>query len=549
LHFYQQSSFNEIGKLLSARLAARFPMNSHLEPKRVISYLFILAIAVVFTLQFGPGSRGCDQPLTPKKTAAAAVVNGKEIPVRDFLAAYNSQLQMFRLRGGNIPNSLARQLGIPQQVLDQLVTVELLAQAAEKQGIVPTNEEILELLSKSPDFQQDGTFTEARYKQVLQEYYRKSPAEYEGELRHRLAAEKLLELIASGAVVAEDEVRTRYFREANKADATYVRFLPTMYAGSVAAPKPQELAAFQKEHGKEIADYYQANQFLYRTPERVRVRHILVKVDKDALPEQKQAAREKLEKIRQEIEGGKDFAAAATEYSEDPGSKTSGGDLGFNERSNWVPEFAKAAFALQPAQISQPVETQFGFHLIKLEERKQPENKELKEVEADIARQLYTKEKAKQLALAAADKALASAQKSGKSLTELYPVEKDKQKTKSRFETEGKPTSAPTGSFTVQSDNVPQLGPAPELARDIAAADHTGLLNKLYSVGDGFALVQLTERTRPTEADFTAAKEKVRQEALQAKQMELRESYIQALKKGATIQQNEEMIAQITNSS
>src|SRR5215472_5119564 len=524
-------------------------MNSHLEPKRVISYLFILAIAVVFTLQFGPGSRGCNQPLAPQKTAAAAVVNGKEIPVRDFLTAYNNQLQMFRLRGGNIPDSLARQLGIPQQVLDQLITIELLAQAAEKQGIAPTNEEILEVLSKNPDFQQDGNFTEARYKQVLQEYYRKSTAEYEGELRRRLAAQKLLELVASGAVVAEDEVRFRYFREGNKANATYVRLLPTMYAGSVAAPKPQELAAFEKDHGQDIADYYQANQFLYRTPERVRARHILIKVDKDASPEQKQAAREKLEKIRQEIEGGKDFAAAATEYSEDPGSKTSGGDLGFNERSNWVPEFAKAAFALQPAQISQPVETQFGFHLIKLEERKQPENKELKEVEADIARQLYTKEKAKQLALAAADKALASAQKSGKSLTELYPVEKDKQKTKSRFETEGKPTSAPTGSFTVQSDNVPQLGPAPELARDIAAADHTGLLNKLYSVGDGFALVQLTERTRPTEADFTAAKEKVRQEALQAKQMELRESYIQALKKGATIQQNEEMIAQITNSS
>ena len=524
-------------------------MNSHFEPKRVISYLFILAIAVVFTLQFGPGSRGCDQPLTPQKSAAAAVVNGKEIPVREFLVAYHNQLQFFRARGSNIPGSLARQLGIPQQVLDQLVTAELLAQAAEKQGIVPANEEILEILSKNPDFQQDGAFTEARYKQVLQEYYRKSAAEYEGELRRRMAAQKLLELVASGAVVAEDEVRSRYFREANQANATYVRFLPTMYAASLASPKPAELAAFQKEHAKEIADYYQANQFLYRTPERVRARHILIKVDQDAAPEQKQAARERLEKIRQEIEGGKDFASAATEYSEDPGSKTSGGDLGFNERSNWVPEFAKAAFALQPGQISQPVETQFGVHLIKVEERKPPESKELKEVEADIARQLYTKEKAKQLALAAAEKALAAAQKNGKPLSELYPAEKGKQQPKSRFETESKPTSAETGSFSVQSDNLPQLGSAPELARDIAAADGAGLLAKVYSVGEGFALVQLTELKRPTEADFAAAKEKVSQEALQAKQMELRESYVQALKKGATIRQNEEMIAQIANSS
>jgi hypothetical protein len=75
------------------------------------------------------------------------------------------------------------------------------------------------------------------------------------------------------------------------------------------------------------------------------------------------------------------------------------------------------------------------------------------------------------------------------------------------------------------------------------------LLGKVYSVGDGFALVQLTERKRPSEEDFAATKEKMRQEGLEAKQMELRESYIQALKKSATIRQNEEMIAQIGNSS
>ncbi len=130
-------------------------MNAHLEPKRVVSYLFIIAIAVVFTLQFGPGSRGCEQPLTPKKSAAAAVVNGKEIPVKEFLAAYNNQLQYFKLQGNNIPASLIRQLGIPQQVLDQLVTSELLAQAADKQGIVPADAEIREVLFRIPDFQKD----------------------------------------------------------------------------------------------------------------------------------------------------------------------------------------------------------------------------------------------------------------------------------------------------------------------------------------------------------------------------------------------------------
>jgi peptidyl-prolyl cis-trans isomerase D len=526
-------------------------MNSNLQPKRVISYLFILAIAVVFTLQFGPGSRGCDQPLTPQKSAAAAVVNGKEIPLREFLTAYNNQLQFFRVQGSNIPSSLARQLGIPQQVLDQLVTSELLAQAAEKQGIVPSDAEIREMLYKNPDFQKDGNFDFQRYDQVLRDYYRKSPAEYESELRRRLAAQKLLELVASGAVVSEEEVRSKFFREGNKANATYIRFLPTMYASTVGSPKAQELATFQKERAKDIADYYQANRFLYHTPERVRARHILIKAEKEAPEEQKTAARQRLEKIRQEIEGGKDFAAAAGEYSEDPGSKNSGGDLGFNERSSWVPEFASVAFSLQPGQMSQPVETQFGFHLIKVEEKKPGEDKELKEVEGDIARQLYTKEKAKQLARAAADKALAAAEKDGKALAQLYPAEKEKggKPAKSRFETESKPTSAETGLFSLSGDNVPQLGSAPELARDIAASGAPRLLSRVYSVGDGYAVVQVTDRKRPSDAEFASQKEKLTVEALQSKQMELRESYLQALKKGANIRQNTDAIAQIANAS
>jgi len=524
-------------------------MNAHLEPKRVVSYLFIIAIGTVFILQFGPGSRGCEQPLTTPKTAAAAVVNGKEIPLQEFRVAYNNQLQYFKIQGNNIPASLIRQLGIPQQVLDQLVSSELLAQAADKQGIVPADEEIREVLVKIPDFQKDGAFDYQRYNEVLRDYYRKRPAQYESELRRRLAAQKLLELVASGAVVSDEEVKSKFLREANRAEATYVRFLPTMYAASVAPPKPQDVAVFQKEHAKEIQDYYQANRFLYHTPDRVRARHILIKVEKDAPPEQKTEARQKLEKIRQEIEGGKDFAAAAKEYSEDPGSKELGGDLGFNERANWDPAFATAAFSLQPGQISQPVETQFGLHLIKVEEKKPGEDKPLEAVQDDIARQLYSKDKAKQLARAAAEKALAQAEK-GKTLAELFPAEKkDPKAPKSRFETESKPAAAQTGSFTVGNDNVPQLGAAPDLAREIAGSDGPRLLDRVYPVGEGFAVVQITERKRPNDVEFAAQKEKLTADALQSKQMELRESYVKALKKGANIFQNEELIAQITNAS
>ncbi|HME89880.1 MAG TPA: SurA N-terminal domain-containing protein [Myxococcaceae bacterium] len=526
-------------------------MNQSIHPKRLVSLLFIIAIAVVFTLQFGPGSRGCDAPLRSTPAASAAVVNGKEISLIDFNRAYVQQLQMFRAQGNAIPAALARQLGLPQQVLDQLVMMELLAQAAEKEGIAASDAELREVLQRNPDFQKDGRFDLKRYQDVVSNYYGKRDTEYEADLRRRLAAGKLLELVEAGAVVSEDEVKAKYFRDGNKANATLVRFLPTMFADKVPAAKPDELARFEKEHAKDIADYYEANRFLYRQPERVRARHILIKVEKDAPEAEKDDARQKIERIRQEIEAGKDFAQAAKEYSEDPGSKDSGGDLGFNERSSWVPEFANAAFALKPGEMSKPVESQFGFHLIKMEERKPPESKELEQVKGEIARQLLNKDKAKQLARAAADKALSAALKSGKKLAQLYPTDKDKEgkPAKGRFETETKPTAVETGLFSFNGDNVPQLGAQPQLAREIFEAGQPQLLDKVYSAGEGFALAEVTERKRPSESEFASQKDALRNDALKAQQLELRESFLKALKKRANIKTNDQALGAVANAS
>jgi peptidyl-prolyl cis-trans isomerase D len=520
-----------------------------LDSKRLVSLLFILAIAVVFITQFGPGSRGCDAPVSRAPSAYAARVNGKEIPLQEYVRAYHEQLSWFRMQGQQIPESLVRQLGLPRQALDRLVNTELLAQAAEKEGIVPADSEIRELLRKNPDFQKDGKFDLERYKQVVRDYYRRSDSEYESDLRRQLAAQKLLDLVAATAVVSDEEVKAKFLRDADKANATLVRFLPATFASKVPKAKPQDIDAYRKDHSKEISDYYQANRFLFQQPERVRARHILLKLDKDAPPEAKQKAREKLEQIRKEIGGGKSFAQAAKEYSEDPGSKETGGDLGFNERANWVPEFANVAFALKPGELSQPVETQFGLHLIQAEEKKPAENKALKDVEEEIARRLYNQQQAKQLAEAAADKALRAAEKSGKALKQLYPAEsKDAKEGKAKSQ-EDKPAAQETGPYSFNGDNVPQLGAAPELARDIFAQAQPRLLNKAYSFGDALVLVQVTERLKPSDDQFTQQKTTLRSQAIQAKQLELRDSYLKALRKGADIQINDQAVGSVASSS
>jgi peptidyl-prolyl cis-trans isomerase C len=122
---------------------------------------------------------------------------------------------------------------------------------------------------------------------------------------------------------------------------------------------------------KDMQLYYKVHQEEFKTPEMVRARHILIKVDKSASEEDKKNAKEKAEEILKRIKSGEDFAKLASEFSDDSGSKKKGGDLGFFSKGKMVPAFEKVAFSLKPGEVSDIVETPFGFHIIKVEEKKE----------------------------------------------------------------------------------------------------------------------------------------------------------------------------------
>lgn len=517
-------------------------MKQKLELKQLGSALIIAAIAFIFVIQWGPGSRGCEAPVGKTPTSVAATVNGHDIPIREFQRTYANQLNFWRSQGNPIPDQLARQLGLPGQVMDQLINTELLAQAAERHSVMPSDAELADLIRSNPDFQTDGKFDKTRYSEVVTGYMRKTIPEFEADLRRRLAAAKMMDLVESGAVVSADEVKAKFLKDGNKADLTYVRFLPSMFVDKAGTVSPAEIAAFKKDHAKEISDFYDANKFLYSQPEKVHARHILIKVDKGATPEAKEAAKKKIEALRAEIEGGKDFAAVAKANSEDPGSKDSGGDLGFNDRTAWVPEFSKAAFDLKPGEMSQPVETQFGYHLIKVEEKRPEEKKTLADAQEDIAKQLIQKGKAKELAKAAADKALADA-KAGKKLSATFPPEKENQPAALRFETETRPEAVSTGEFAASAGAIPHLGPAPELVEAVFAQKGPAVLDRVFNVGDNFVIAEVSERKLPSDQEFAAQSDKLLSEARKAKEVELRQTFLESLKKTASISKNQELLA------
>lgn len=519
-------------------------MDNSFDARKFFSYLFIFALAVLFALEWGPGARGCATGTTEAKEDVAAQVNGKDIPLKDFVRTYAWQMNQFRAQGG-LPPGMAKQLGLHTQVLEQLVTTELLAQAAEQRGIRASDSELAEMIYKNPDFQKDGHFDEEQYRSVLRDFYRRTPVEFEADWRRRLSAQKMLELIEQSASVSDDEVKARYLKDANKAKITFVRFATAAFTSKLPHEKTDP-KAWAQAHEKEIADHYANNQFNYHQPERAKVRQILVKAMKEDPAEKRVEGKQKADNLLKEIQGGKDFAEVAKGFSDDQGTRESGGDLGLVERNALPPALAEAVFKANVGDVVGPVETPIGYYLAKVEEKKPPETLPLEKVRMDIAVQLFLKEQSQAMARAEAEKALALA-RGGKPLVELYPPDKeaDTGALKQFMAKEAKPEAVESGEFSSTAMTIPQLGPAEELVKDIFKRTEPGLMDKIYPTHDGFVVVQVTERVSPSDANFESTKEQIKLEATKAKQFELRESFVKSARKAATVKINESAVDKV----
>ncbi|OAG27443.1 peptidylprolyl isomerase [Thermodesulfatator autotrophicus] len=146
---------------------------------------------------------------------------------------------------------------------------------------------------------------------------------------------------------------------------------------------------------EELKKYYEKNKAKFQEPEKVRARHILIEVSQNASKEEVQKALEKAKKIRERLLKGEDFAKLAKKYSDDPGTKDKGGDLGFFTRGQMIKEFEEAAFSLKPGEISEPVRSPFGFHIIKVEEKKMSKEKPFEEVKEKVKEE-YLNQKQKE---------------------------------------------------------------------------------------------------------------------------------------------------------
>jgi peptidyl-prolyl cis-trans isomerase D len=340
-----------------------------------------------------------------------ASVEGRDITVARFRRVYQQQMQAYRnAYGGSMDERLLRQLGVDQRIVQQLIEEEAALAEARRQGITVSDTEVRARILSFPAFQENGHFIgNERYRQLLQiQNPPINPSEFEEEVRRNVLVEKLQGALTDWITVADADVTAEFNRRNEKVKLAVVAFPADKFKDDVAVTDAEVASHFEANKdtykipekrkikyalidlqsirqrttvsAQDVQRYYEDNQQQYSTPEQVRASHILLKTEgKDDAAVKKQA-----EDVLAKVKGGADFAALATKLSEDEVSASKGGDLDFFARGAMVKEFDDVAFSLKPGETSGLVKSQFGYHIIRVTDKKPASTRSLDESRVQI---------------------------------------------------------------------------------------------------------------------------------------------------------------------
>ncbi|HKE44066.1 MAG TPA: peptidyl-prolyl cis-trans isomerase [Steroidobacteraceae bacterium] len=333
--------------------------------------------------------------------------------------AYQNQMAQYQqqLRKDVPPEMRAM---VQENVLEAFIRNEILTQHSTNLGYRVSDAQVMKAYEEVPQFQVDGKFSAEAAKRLL-ETQGFSPAQFEAEQRRTLQISQLQNgLVLSSFVTPAELARARALqREQREAswmlipaasflaqsepddaaisayyDKNKASFMtPDTVALKYLELKVDDIAAQVKVTDDALAAYYDSVKERYVEAEKRRGRHILIQVASDA---DDAAARKKAEEALAKVNAGGDFAKLAKEYSQDAGSAAQGGDLGWAERSYFVGPFADALFSMKPGEVRGPVRTQFGYHIIKLDEVKPGKQKTLQEARAEVEAEYRRQEAEKQ---------------------------------------------------------------------------------------------------------------------------------------------------------
>jgi peptidyl-prolyl cis-trans isomerase D len=479
----------------------------------------LILIAVVFIFFFGSGA------LNSPRTEMVAEVNGEAIRDRELNRAWRQEVQ-YRERFTQGGLSETQRSALRETALQRLVDERLMRQAAFDEGLVVSDKEVQTNILNDPYFQDDeGNFDRSKYER----YLGSKPAQEQKRLRKnivdRLLVRKLDELVRSSVQVMESEVRESWERENATRALDFIRINSAQFRDDVVL-SDEDIASFIEENGDDIAGRYERDfASKYAIPKTVRARHILKKFNEEDDETSRSAARTAIDDLLLQARAdGADFAALATEHSEDPGSASRGGDLGFFDNKRMAAPFTQAAFALEVDGISEVVETQFGFHVIKIEDIKEAEEKTLESVQGEIAADLAKDARSPEVA-----------RKLAQTLVGILDGSLTEEQADTLLEERGL-TVQSTGDFSLSARAIPKLGRAPKAMTAVAELETIGAVTaEPVAISTGWAVLKLTDRTDPIEAEYSSESAGIRRRLLLAKETRALDGYKSALKESAKI--------------
>jgi peptidyl-prolyl cis-trans isomerase D len=294
-----------------------------------------------------------------------ARVNGRPIDAQTFYQAVRNEQERLRQQQQPAPSTLAEQQQLENDVLEQLVQNVILRDELKRRGITVTDQEIRDAAQTSPppevldlpEFQTEGKFDMQKYQRFIS-----SSADpnfllaLEARYRDELPRVKLMEQLTAGIFVSDAELWQEYRDRHDSVTVAALALVPQVGPADSTPVSDAEIEAYYRDHRKDF--------------ERPATAYLsFIAVSRRANPSDSAAALARAKGVRQEILGGADFAEVAKRESADSTSRVKGGDLGDVPRGSFIPDFERAALALRPGQLSEPVLTQYGYHIIKLQSR------------------------------------------------------------------------------------------------------------------------------------------------------------------------------------
>lgn len=453
-----------------------------------------LLVAVLAMSFFGV----CDQNGGMRAPAGSAAKVGSDVVSgKEFRRAYQATYQRFQsqYKDGFDPATFR----LAQMVLRQLVDERILYAEAVKAGLRVSDDEIARLLAEAQAFKDDkGAFSPEAFKNYLRAN-RYTESSFQDEIRRSLTVQRFRDLVgqskfSSVAAAVEDYALTEA-----KLDVEFLKLSPSDVKVTVSDAEVAKFAG-SDDGKKKIKEYFDSHSSEFNSEAQVRARHILVgfegarNASADAGKRKKEAARTRAGEVLAKVKAaGADFTKIARDFTDEAAGKSKGGDLGFFSREMMVKEFSDAAFALKPGQISEIVESPFGFHVIKVEEVKAGRRESLEQATNGIARKLLADESRPAKTKALVDQLAAAAAKGGE---ELEKVRKEL----------GLAWKA-TGEFGKTARVIPEIGSENSILTAIAALTQPGQTSQqLVESRGAHYVLRLKKKTAADMSKLTAEK-------------------------------------------